>query len=47
MAVRGHTQRVSGKIGVSSKADSVFYLDDYRVVPATEGVTSQGEDRSP
>jgi len=46
MEVRGHTQRMSRKIGVSSKADSVFYFDDYPVVRATEGVASQGEDRS-
>ena len=28
---------VSGKIGVWSKADSVVYFDDYRVVPAPQG----------
>jgi len=28
---------VSGKIGMWSKADSVVYFDDYRVVPAPQG----------
>jgi len=28
---------VSGKIGVWSKADSVVYFDDYRVVPGPQG----------